>query len=111
MAGTPFKMKGSPFQRNFGIGSPLKQERVVSKREGAFSPPDDSGDWKRVSGTRIWEKKKTEGLHTKIGDQKVTAQKTTKKNSEFDKAFSSARKAGKKEFTYQGKKYHTKLKT
>ena len=21
----PFKMKGSPFQRNFGIGSPLKQ--------------------------------------------------------------------------------------
>ena len=23
--GTPFKMKGSPFQRNFGIGSPVKQ--------------------------------------------------------------------------------------
>ena len=26
MANTPFKMKGSPFQRNFGIGSPLKHE-------------------------------------------------------------------------------------
>ena len=23
--GTPFKMKGSPFQRNYGIGAPLKQ--------------------------------------------------------------------------------------
>jgi hypothetical protein len=23
--GTPFKMKGSPMQRNFGIGTPLKQ--------------------------------------------------------------------------------------
>ena len=26
MANTPFKMKGSPFQRNFGIGSPLKHD-------------------------------------------------------------------------------------
>ena len=24
--GTPFKMKGSPMQRNFGIGSPVKQQ-------------------------------------------------------------------------------------
>ena len=24
--GTPFKMRGSPFQRNFGIGSPVKQQ-------------------------------------------------------------------------------------
>jgi hypothetical protein len=27
--GTPYKMKGSPFQRNFGIGSPLHDEKVV----------------------------------------------------------------------------------
>ena len=26
--GTPFKMKGSPFQRNFGIGSPLKDDKT-----------------------------------------------------------------------------------
>ena len=25
--GTPFKMKGSPMQRNFGVGSPVKQEK------------------------------------------------------------------------------------
>jgi|7_EtaG_2_1085326.scaffolds.fasta_scaffold31080_4 hypothetical protein len=29
---TPFKMKGSPFQRNFGIGSPVKQDKL--KKEG-----------------------------------------------------------------------------
>jgi len=34
MAGTPFKMKGSPMQRNFGIGSPLKQEKGKLKKEG-----------------------------------------------------------------------------
>ena len=29
---TPFKMKGSPMARNFGIGSPMKQEE--EKKEG-----------------------------------------------------------------------------
>jgi hypothetical protein len=29
--GTPFKMKGSPFQRNFGIGSPLNQASNTHK--------------------------------------------------------------------------------
>ena len=34
MAG-PFKMKGSPFQRNFGIGSPLHQdEKKIKMLEG-----------------------------------------------------------------------------
>jgi hypothetical protein len=27
--GTPFKMKGSPMQRNFGIGSPLHEDKPV----------------------------------------------------------------------------------
>ena len=27
MVGTPFKMKGSPMQRNFGIGSPLHDHK------------------------------------------------------------------------------------
>ena len=35
--GTPYKMKGSPMYRNFGVGSPAKQEvsssAVVTKRE------------------------------------------------------------------------------
>jgi|21_taG_2_1085346.scaffolds.fasta_scaffold05606_2 hypothetical protein len=32
MAG-PFKMKGSPMQRNFGIGSPLRQEGLKKERK------------------------------------------------------------------------------
>ena len=31
MAG-PFKMKGSPMQRNFGIGSPLKQDEEGNEK-------------------------------------------------------------------------------
>ena len=27
MANTPFKMKGSPMQRNFGIGSPMRKDK------------------------------------------------------------------------------------
>ena len=30
--------------------------------------------------------------------------------TEFEKAFAAARKAGKKQFTYKGKKYHTRTK-
>jgi hypothetical protein len=45
MSGAPFKMKGSPFQRNFGIGSPAKQKEFKlkvgegqgSKREGKYT--------------------------------------------------------------------------
>jgi hypothetical protein len=32
--GTPFKMKGSPFQRNYGIGSPLNQLKASKTHEG-----------------------------------------------------------------------------
>jgi hypothetical protein len=30
--GTPFKMKGSPMQRNFGIGAPLRDEGFKMKK-------------------------------------------------------------------------------
>jgi hypothetical protein len=32
MAKGPFKMKGSPMQRNFGIGSPMKQDKEKTTR-------------------------------------------------------------------------------
>jgi hypothetical protein len=32
--GTPFKMKGSPFQRNYGIGSPLNQLKASNTHNG-----------------------------------------------------------------------------
>jgi hypothetical protein len=48
--GTPFKMKGSPMQRNFGIGSPVRQQEekpvktgdfVGNNRKLEFSPEDN----------------------------------------------------------------------
>ena len=33
MKNSTFKMRGSPFQRNFGIGSPMKDEETKSKIE------------------------------------------------------------------------------
>ena len=39
MAYTPFKMKGSPMQRNFGIGSPMKAD--PNKKSGKKSSSDD----------------------------------------------------------------------
>ena len=42
--GAPFKMKGSPFQRNFGIGSPLNQQSCTDG-----SCPDFS-----VGGSKFW---------------------------------------------------------
>ena len=40
---TPFKMKGSPIQRNFGIGSPVKQDKL--KREGVSKPIEEKKSW------------------------------------------------------------------
>jgi|TARA_R110000824_G_scaffold26435_1_gene90775 hypothetical protein len=50
--GTPFKMKGSPMQRNFGVGSPLRKDNVVSKT----SP---GPGYKKIKGTNTWEHTET----------------------------------------------------
>ena len=65
MAG-PFKMKGSPMQRNFGIGgSPLRKDDVVSET----SP---GPGYKKIKGTNIWEH--TETKETKEKDRQSTQQ-------------------------------------
>tara|TARA_R110002073_G_scaffold325753_1_gene505120 strand:+ start:328 stop:642 length:315 start_codon:yes stop_codon:yes gene_type:complete len=40
--GTPYKMKGSPMQRNFGVGSPLRDEEKPVK-EGTLPTVEVSG--------------------------------------------------------------------
>tara|TARA_R110002096_G_scaffold243606_1_gene435741 strand:+ start:504 stop:776 length:273 start_codon:yes stop_codon:yes gene_type:complete len=42
---TPYKMKGSPMQRNFGIGSPLHDEKEKEKSED-----------KRTTARKVWDK-------------------------------------------------------
>ena len=48
MAGAPFKMKGSPMQRNFNIGSPVKKSK--ESRHWDYLMQDKDHDKKR-----IWE--------------------------------------------------------
>ena len=39
MAQGPFKMKGSPMQRNFGIGSPMRQDDTAKRQpQGKMDP-------------------------------------------------------------------------
>lgn len=46
----------------------------------------------------------------KLGAKKVGPKKVGTVAQQFDKEFAAARKAGKSEFTYKGKKYNTKIK-
>jgi len=54
MAG-PFKMKGSPMQRNFGVGSPLHQDKMKVDKENKVADKLGKGKAKQ-------SKKKTETL-------------------------------------------------
>ena len=45
----------------------------------------------------------------KVGPKKVGPKKVGTQAQSFDKAFAAARKAGKKEFTWKGKRYNTKV--
>ena len=87
MADMPSLPKGSGSRRGQGSGKPASKPKPKPK--------------------------KTETKPKKV-DNKKPAAPTTKGLSAgakaFDKAFAAARRAGKKEFTWRGKRYHTRLK-
>jgi len=57
--GTPFKMKGSPMQRNFGIGSPLHEEKKGEKKLST---------WEKVKkGAKNVTKKVVDAATTPLG--------------------------------------------
>jgi hypothetical protein len=60
--GTPYKMKGSPMQRNFGIGSPMKNEKKDEQRAKDLANKNDitsktspGEGYKKIKGTNTWE--------------------------------------------------------
>ena len=69
---------------------------------------------KKIAKSKASDKKAKEGKGggADSGSQKkaVYEKATGTKVSSFGQAFSAAKKAGKKEFTYKGKKYHTRVK-
>ena len=75
MAGTPFKMKGSPMQRNYGIGSPMEKKpetdqeeltRLVNKRT-KLKNKEAKRDAKREAGGKVL----LGDLKTKINKKKL----------------------------------------
>ena len=58
----PFKMKGSPMQRNFGIGSPLRDEHPDEKEEQVTTAAGaDIGIVKSKAMIRLETNKPAEG--------------------------------------------------
>ena len=55
MANTPFKMKGNPMQRNFGIGSPARATDPTSGTtdKKKTKSKDPIGDWLRKAGSKV----------------------------------------------------------
>jgi len=85
---TPFKMKGSPMARNFGV-SPAKQRKL-----------NESGK-KALEMIKQNQKMKVDKTVDQMQDQTDSGS--------FDKAFAAARKRGAESFTYKGESFNTKL--
>jgi hypothetical protein len=72
---TPFKMKGSPMQRNFGIGSPIRDEKKYTEEQQQAinqgklarwnkANPKATQDEMNAEQTRIWSASKTTPTET-----------------------------------------------
>jgi hypothetical protein len=74
--GTPYKMKGSPMQRNFGIGSPAKQTQEEKQEKiktlDTFTPKRETSWWKGEEGF-IPDELQPNVNRPKVSDKKVKA--------------------------------------
>ena len=55
--GSTYKMKGSPMARNFGVGGPLRDEKVIVVEKGEDKKIDDMTGSMNSTGTRIINEK------------------------------------------------------
>tara|TARA_R100001129_G_scaffold77455_2_gene52848 strand:+ start:408 stop:1049 length:642 start_codon:yes stop_codon:yes gene_type:complete len=103
-----FKMKGM----TFGAGTGSEKPKTISDidRDASSEVAMDSAMGKKMQAPLKNVNMTKEEMEKFTADLKAdAAQKETDKGS-FGDAFNAARSAGKKEFTYKGKKYHTRTK-
>tara|TARA_Y100000592_G_scaffold68479_1_gene106431 strand:+ start:700 stop:1290 length:591 start_codon:yes stop_codon:yes gene_type:complete len=103
-----FKMKFS----GFGAGTGSNKTKTISDidRDASSEVAMDSAMGKKMQAPLKAVNMTKEEMEKTIADLRAdAAQKETDKGS-FGDAFNAARSAGKKEFTYKGKKYHTRTK-
>ena len=78
---------------------------LMQQRKQSSTKPTSS-----VGKYNTKDKDGTVRSRAKVGPKKVGPKKVGTVAESFDRAFATARKAGKKTFTYKGKKYTTKMK-
>lgn len=84
--------------------SKLAQQEAETRAADA-PKPEPTGERSAKANQEKQEKAKAEAEKTRRSKEQLSAAA-----KDFDKSFAAARKEGKKEFTWRGKKYNTKLK-
>ena len=92
-------------------GGSLAAELITHLRgnKSKAKPKTKTNTSKSVGKYNTKDKDGTVRSRKKVGPKKVGPKKLGTIAQAFDKAFAAARKAGKKEFTWKGKRYSTKL--
>ena len=103
-----FKMKFS----GFGVGTGSEKPKTISDidRDASSEVAMDSAMGKKMQAPLKNVNMTKEEMEKFTADLKAKAEQTKTDKGSFGDAFNAARSAGKKEFTYKGKKYHTRTK-
>lgn len=90
--------------------------RAIAKASAALKAPPKRGTNVMIAGQKVKATGRELAALRKVEvkdrpmDKPAKAKEPTEKKVSFGKAFAEARKAGKKEFTWNGKRYHTRTK-
>ena len=90
----------------------IKSAAQLAGRGGAFAAGIQAYNTRggTISENNPKVAKQIAAMKNKVGPKKVGPGKVGTVAQSFDKSFAAARKAGKSEFTFQGKRYNTKMK-
>jgi len=91
-------------ERNAQRAQKLAQQKAET-RAASTPAPEQTGERSAAANTERQEKAKAEAEGTRRSRTQLTAAA-----KDFDKAFAAARASGKKEFTWRGRSYNTKIK-
>ena len=83
---------------------------AAARARGDYTGPMPSGTSSSVNKYNTMDPDGTIRSRLKVGPAKVGPAKVGTLAQNFDRAFADARKSGKTEFTWRGKRYNTKLK-
>ena len=121
IAGLGYQAYSAKKDVNKSVAQYEKQARKIAKESAALKAPPKRGNNLFLAGEKVNVNKaamkalETREVKPRAMDKPAKAKepegdRKTVKELSFGKAFAAARKAGKKEFTWKGKRYHTRTK-